>query len=213
MANQVGGTAMTIVEARELAKWFGRRKIIEGLSITIQSGECHGIVGANGSGKSTVLSMLGSLLRPDAGSVTLFMNGKTIENPLHHSGLVAPWLHVYEEFSPYELLCMIYRMHGEAIPEDVVQATLQRLQLAERSDDHVRLLSSGLRQRVLLAMATLRSPALLLLDEPSITLDGTGKALVRAEIERHRLAGGVVILATNDPEEAAWCTSTTQLVI
>lgn len=211
MANKVGCTAMITLEARSISKRFGSRQIVRDLSVVVKSGECLGIVGANGSGKSTVLKMLGSLLRPDTGSIVVTINNVVSAAPLASTGLVAPWLSVYEEFTIRELLALVYQLHGNTPSGSEIDSTLERLELASRADDFVKELSSGLRQRVLLALATLRKPAILLLDEPSITLDAQGKSLVRSEIERHRLSGGVVILATNDSEELAWSTSSISL--
>lgn len=211
MANKVGRTAMISLEARCISKHFGKRQIVRDLDAVVRSGECLGIAGANGSGKSTVLKMLGSLLRPDTGSVILTINDVVSANPLASTGLVAPWLAIYEEFTIRESLALLYQLHGETPIVNEIDSTLQRLDLASRADDYVKELSSGLRQRVLLALATLRKPAILLLDEPSITLDAQGKSLVRSEIERHRLSGGVVILATNDSEELSWSTSSISL--
>lgn len=194
-----------------LCKAYGRRSVVRSVSVLATSGDCIGIVGHNGSGKSTLLKMLGGLLRPDSGTVSLSVNGTTQPSPLPHTGFVAPWLHIYEEFTITEMMELQVRMHGERPLPEKIAATLARLQLEQRANNLVRELSSGLRQRVLLALAVHRQPPLLMLDEPSTTLDEAGKQLVRAEIEQHRLLGGVVILATNDAEEASWCTSTVSM--
>lgn len=203
---------MTELVGKGLSKAYGQRTIVSNFDASAKSGDCLGIIGPNGSGKSTVLKMLGGLLRPDNGQVTLHHNNTVVNDPLQHSGLVAPWLQVYEEFTVTELLDLQQRLHGSPVNEQVRTDTLERLGLQSRQNDAVRELSSGLRQRVLLALAVQRNPLVLLLDEPSITLDVQGKALVESEIERHRLSGGVVILATNDPDEVRWCTSTVSLL-
>jgi heme exporter protein A len=184
------------------------RAVFREVDVAAHGGDCLGLVGPNGSGKSTLLKVLGRLLRPDAGSLTLTVNGKHIDDPLPITGLVAPWLNVYDEFTPIELMELQARMHGVSPDGPAINETLDRLALGQRGSDVVRSLSSGLRQRVLLALAVQLNPTVLLLDEPTTTLDAEGRALVRSEIERHRLSGGVVILATNDPEEQQWCTST-----
>lgn len=191
---------MTELVGKGLSKAYGQRTIVSNFDASAKSGDCLGIIGPNGSGKSTVLKMLGGLLRPDNGQVTLHHNNTVVNDPLQHSGLVAPWLQVYEEFTVTELLDLQQRLHGSPVNEQVRTDTLERLGLQSRQNDAVRELSSGLRQRVLLALAVQRNPLVLLLDEPSITLDVQGKDLVESEIERHRLSGGVVILATNDPD-------------
>lgn len=203
---------MITLIAKGLGKAYGKRHVVRDLNVVVHSGECLGIIGPNGSGKSTVVRMLGGLQRPDTGSVELQENNITMPDVVSRTGLIAPWLHVYEEFTATELLRLQLRLHGQADDEVGIAQTLERLDMAPRAHDAVRELSSGLRQRVLLALAVLRTPAVLLMDEPSITLDAPGKQLVRAEIERHRGLGGVVILATNDDEERTWCTTSIQLV-
>ncbi len=198
---------MTELVAKGVAKSYGNRTIFSNLNVTVHGGECLGLVGPNGSGKSTLLKVLGRLIQPDAGSVHLTVDRVIVAEPLSTTGLVAPWYSLYDEFTPLELLALQAHLHGEnQLPTEALQ-TLDRLGIANRSRDVVRSLSSGLRQRVMLALATHRRPRLLLLDEPSTTLDEAGKSLVRAEITRHRQHGGVVILATNDSEERTWCSS------
>jgi ABC-type multidrug transport system ATPase subunit len=120
--------------------------------------------------------------------------------------MVAPYLQVYDEFTPVELILLQRRMHGEHQDRDEVLQTLARVGLADRADEMVRTLSSGLRQRVILALAVHRNPAFLMLDEPTNTLDAEGRRIVEREVQMHQQRNGVVVIATNDDWEKQLCT-------
>jgi heme exporter protein A len=192
------------VLGKGLSKRFDQRQVLKDVNVECTAGTVTGIVGLNGSGKSTLLKILGGLLRPDVGTVTTSPETPSL-------GMVAPYLNVYDEFSAEELLRLQYRLRGRAIDLASVHATLDRVGLSDRSSDLVRTLSSGLRQRVMLALAVHMEPDVLLLDEPSVTLDAAGRTTVHTEIVLAQERGCVVILATNDNEERDWCTYTVAL--
>lgn len=195
--------------ATGLAKRFGTRDIIRGVDLTINSGECVGIVGDNGSGKSTLLRMLAGVLTPDAGTVSLSIGDVVIPQsdlPLH-VGYVAPYLRLYDEFTPVELLHMHARWHGVRADLAEIDAVLSRVGLEDRKSDLIRTFSSGMQQRVTIAVAVHCNPDLLILDEPSVTLDRRGRDVLEAEIARMRAMGSIVVLATNDDRERTLCSS------
>lgn len=195
--------------AAGLAKRFGTREILRGVDLAITGGECVGIVGDNGSGKSTLLRILAGVLTPDAGTVSLSIGDATIahdELP-QHVGYVAPYLRLYDEFTPVELLHFHARWHGLRADPAEVAAVLSRVGLADRMNDSIRTFSSGMQQRVTIAVAVHCNPDLLLLDEPSVTLDRRGRDVLEAEIARIRAMGSIVVLATNDDRERSLCSS------
>ena len=200
---------MIAISGKGLTKRFGRRSVLQNISVSASSGSVLGIVGPNGSGKSTLARILSGLLRADAGTVELMVDDAQIphETIPFHTGLVAPYLNVYDEFSPSELLALQRQLHGEPADHQAIAQTLADVGLADRAKDAVRTFSSGLRQRAVLALAVHRKPALLVLDEPTITLDEAGQAIVAAQIAAQRERGGITILATNDATERSWCTT------
>jgi ABC-type multidrug transport system ATPase subunit len=178
--------------AAGLAKRFGTREILRGVDLTITGGECVGIVGDNGSG-----------------TVSLSIGDGTIahdELP-QHVGYVAPYLRLYDEFTPVELLHFHARWHGLRADPAEVAAVLSRVGLADRMNDSIRTFSSGMQQRVTIAVAVHCTPDRLLLDEPSVTLDRRGRDVLEAEIARIRAMGSIVVLATNDDRERSLCSS------
>jgi heme exporter protein A len=195
--------------ATGLTKAFAGRIILHDLSCSVRQGECLGVVGNNGSGKSTLVRMLAGILRPDAGSIVLTENSvETVSEQLpQRVGFVAPYLRIYDEFTPPELLRLHDLLSGRLFDESACSATLDRVGLADRSFSVVRTFSSGQRQRMLLALAVHHQPPVLILDEPSVTLDTAGRSLVEDVVQEHCKQGGCVVLATNDDRELTLCTS------
>lgn len=206
-------TSDVVIEAQALSKTFVARSVINNFTLSAHSGEVVGILGSNGSGKSTVLRMLAGLLRPDSGSVSLSVGGEEIPQRARpqHAGLVAPYMHVYEEFTPLELMSMHSSMLGSQPASTVDGDVLHRVGLYDRRNEHIKTFSSGLLQRAILALAVHHEPPLLLLDEPSVTMDDAGRRIVEQEILLQCQRGGIVCLATNDSREHALCTRTLSL--
>jgi len=202
---------MTELTGKGLSKEFGKRVLFSDLSLDVAGGDCLGLIGPNGSGKTTLLKVLGGIISADTGTLQLRIDSKPAEPVISHVGVVAPWLRIYEEFTVAELMQHVLRLRGLNVNNNTIHEVLETMELRLRAADEIRLLSSGLRQRLLLALAVLPKPALLLLDEPSVTLDAGGRALVSRVIQQHRHEGGVVLLATNDDFEIALCSRTYSL--
>lgn len=162
------------------------------------------VTGANGSGKSTLLRILAGVLTPSAGRAELHADGGPLgaeEHPLH-VGFVAPYLNVYDGFTPRENLRFLARTRGLVHAEVRVEETLDYVMLLDRADDPVSTFSSGMKQRVKFAAAILAEPPLLLLDEPSVNLDAAGLEMVARIVTDQRRREGVVVVATNSAREA-----------
>lgn len=190
-----------------LAKRFGRRVLFRDLGFEMGPGEALAVTGPNGSGKSTLLRIVAGVQRPTAGTLRLWLGGEAVAaeaRPLR-VGLAAPDLQVYEAFSARENLAFLARARRLPGAEARIEAVLERVGLGGRGEEAVRTFSSGMRQRLRLATALLAEPALLLLDEPTATLDAPGRAVVEAVVAAQRAAGGAILLATNAGHEAALC--------
>lgn len=192
------------LDAHTLTMRFGRRVLFRDLAFTAVAGEPLAVVGANGSGKSTLLKLLAGVLTPTAGEVRLTLDGRAVppEERPHRVGFVAPYLQLYEAFSARENLRFLAA--ARRLPEAGarVAAVLDRVGLGARADDRLATYSTGMRQRLRLAAALLHDPPVLLLDEPSATLDAAGRALVASLVASSE---AVVVVATNDEAEAALC--------
>ena len=185
-----------------LTKRYGGRKILNKLELAVAGGEVIGVFGPNGSGKSTLLRCIAGLLRPSGGSVKLHVNNTDCSAPAmlrSMVGYVSPELNHYPELSARENLQFFAAVTSR--PSKPIEELLTHVGLGKRLDDPIGNYSSGMRQRVRLALAALHEPAILLLDEPGLALDEAGQEVVLTMIREQQERGGIVILATNDQRE------------
>jgi heme exporter protein A len=192
------------IELKNVSKSFGERSVLESISLAISSG-CLVITGPNGSGKSTLLRIISGLISPTSGEVVFKSDGKLLPVEARRDliGMVAPDLSLYEELSALENLRFFSRVRGLKIEDTELKSALENLGLAGREDDHLSSYSSGMRQRVKYAYATLHKPPVLLLDEPSTNLDEVGIEVITKVTEDYRKLG-IVIIATNQPSELSF---------
>lgn len=189
---------------------FGRnRKIFSEISFELSGGGIIGIAGANGSGKSTLVKILCGALSPSSGSVKLSVAGHetALDDYRLHCGLVAPYLTLYEEFTPTELFTVIQKMRGLPHEEARSTALLEMFSIAKRRHDYIKTFSSGMKQRIKYILAALHRPEILFLDEPSTNLDAPGRDAAAILMKEHLTSGGGIILATNEPHELSLCSS------
>lgn len=193
---------MISLRLSNLSHEFDGRTVFSGLSLEF-SGASLAVTGPNGSGKTTLLKLLAGLLTPSLGVAEVVVDQTAAPRELLRDlvGFAGPDVRLYPEMTPRENLRFLARSHGLREAEAVISSTLLRVELADRSDDPVGELSSGLCQRACLAAALLHEPRVLLLDEPSNCLDGSGVEMLHRVIAE-QAAGGMVVLATNDPSEA-----------
>lgn len=177
------------------------------MDLQFSGGTTTAIVGSNGSGKSTLVRILAGLMMPTKGTIELTVDGKAIEQEFRpmQCGMVAPYLNVYEGFSPRENLQFLASVRGLGRRSPRIDEVLQQVEIDHRAEDPVSTFSSGMLQRVRLACALLSDPPVLLLDEPTATLDLAGVSVVRSIIDEAVRRDKLVIVATNEPEEAAAC--------
>jgi heme exporter protein A len=196
---------MTTLTADRLGHHFGSLLLFRRLSFRMEAGESLAVTGANGAGKSTLLRILAGVLTPKAGTVTLRVDGADVAPDAHprRVGLVAPYLGLYETLTARENLAFLARARRLADADRRLADVLDRVGLTDRADDPVSTFSSGMQHRVKYAAALLADPPVLLLDEPSVTLDEAGRELVATVVADQRERGGLVVVATNRPDEAA----------
>lgn len=190
-----------------IGKRFGRRVLFKRISIEVNPDRTLAITGSNGSGKSTLIQILAGVMRPTRGAVDLFVgNGKISneERPMH-IGLVAPYLNLYDAFTPTENLRFVAKARSIPSFQDRISTVLEKVELSTRAHDPVGTFSSGMKQRLRFAFALFAEPPVLLLDEPSANLDANGVKLIHAIIQQASTDGQIVIIATNDADEAASC--------
>jgi ABC-2 type transport system ATP-binding protein len=210
------------VEVKDLRKEFvrrdGRRRrgrvrrlrvpALDGVSFTIQRGECVAILGQNGSGKSTLVRLLSTLLLHDGGTaevfgVDVFRNPRAVQRMVNRVSVEASF---FKRMSPMENLSYSARFYGmgrrqtrERIPEILREIGFP----PERRGEPMQDLSRGMQQKIALARALLTSPVLLLLDEPTTGLDPRSKLEVQEFIrDVRREHDSTILLCTHDMAEA-----------
>lgn len=196
----------SVLRCTDLAKRFGGRVAVAGVSFEIDRGETFGLLGPNGAGKTTTISMLCGVLNPDAGSVTVL--GERISpraaSAKGRLGLVPQDIALYPELSARENLRFFGRLQGmrhRALAARIDEV-LAVVGLADRADDRVDGYSGGMKRRVNIAVGLLHEPALLVLDEPTVGVDPHSRNQILESVERLSEAGLAVLYTTHYMEEA-----------
>lgn len=189
-----------LLQARDLARYYGSHRAIEGLSLEVHAGEVLGLLGPNGAGKSTTLGIISGNLAPSAGQV-LIGNIDLLERPRQAKRLIGylpehPPL--YDDLTVDEYLRYCARLHGLRRAEltPALERARQRTGLDEAGRALIGTLSKGFRQRVGIAQALIHQPRLIILDEPTVGLDPLQIREIRDLIAELR-SDHAVILSTH----------------
>ena len=182
-----------MLEAVNLGRKYGPRWVIRHVEFKVEPGAVLVIRGHNGSGKSTLLKMLAGLLIPSEGGVR--RPPGELRRTIGYAGLD---LALYPNLTAREHLEFAAAMRGVA--GDGAEATLDFVGLSRAANQAVGEYSTGMRARAKLALAIQAKPAVLLLDEPTASLDEIGRDLV-ARVVAHQRTHGATVIATNDPED------------
>ena len=196
------GTDLPIVDVADLARAFGSRKAVAGVTFSLAPGECLAVFGPNGAGKTTLLRLLAGLLKPSSGSARLA--GIPLPGgPLARSsvGLISHHTMLYEALSARENVSFAARLYGIRDSGTRVEDSLRRMSMLERADAPVRLLSRGMQQRVSIARAMVHSPQVVLADEPYSGLDESGARALTTMLSELRQSGTAIIIVTHNLAE------------
>jgi len=187
-----------VLQTQELTKRYGRRLVVDRLSLSVQRGDIFGFLGQNGAGKSTVLRMALGLVRPTRGHVQLFGHDmrKHSLRVLGRVGAIVESPAFYENFSGWDNLRIFAALSGGTTRKRI-EETLVLVDLLDRARDPVRTYSHGMRQRLGIAQALLPNPELIILDEPTDGLDPQGIREVRLLLPRLRDELGLTILLSS----------------
>lgn len=181
-----------------LGKRFGARWVLRGVTLDVAPGEAVGLLGANGSGKSTILRILGTLLNPTVGGATV--DGLDVARDASQVrarvGYLAHTPGLYDDLTARENLRFAADMLG--LPFAAAEESLERVGLAGVADDRVRGFSAGMQRRLGIARLVLRAPRILLLDEPYSNLDTEGIELMNSILGDVVRSGGAALVALHE---------------
>jgi heme exporter protein A len=189
---------VSALELEGLTRRYGEREALDGVSLSLQTGQTLVVLGPNGAGKTTLLRVLATLLRPHAGEVRV-LGHKLPSEAWAVRGRVGLLGHeplLYRELTARENLRFHARLHRVGMER--VEELLEAVGMATRAEEPVRTLSRGMVQRVATARALLHDPELLLLDEPRANLDPAGAELVEPLIGS--TSGRTRVVCSHNPE-------------
>lgn len=193
--SDVGG-APPAVEMRDVVKTYRTVAAIDGLSFAVKKGSVTALLGGNGAGKTTTIAMLLGLVTPTAGTVRVLGADMTRERGLvaHRINFESPYMDMPMRLTVRQNLTVYARLYGVRDPQKRIGVVSETLQIAELLERPTGKLSAGQKTRVGLAKAFLNAPELLLLDEPTASLDPDTADWVRARLQDYAQAQGATIL-------------------
>jgi len=197
----------TSVDVRGLNKSFGKKRVVNDVSLQVQRGEIFGFLGPNGSGKTTTIRMMCGLLTPDSGSGTClgYDIRKQQAEIKRHVGYMTQRFSFWEDLSIRENLDFIARMYEMRERQRAVAEALEGLGLSSRAEQLAGSLSGGWKQRLALAACMIHKPELLLLDEPTAGVDPKARHDFWDEIHTLAASGVSVLVSTHYMDEAERC--------
>jgi ABC-type multidrug transport system ATPase subunit len=190
---------MSVIKVHELSKNFGSLQAVNALSFEVQAGEVFGFLGQNGSGKSTTIRMLLSLIYPSSGSIELFdMPLQANRNKIaERVGAIIERPDLYPYLTAKEHLQLFAKLSKQKITKEQIEKTLVQVGLSLRSADKVNTFSLGMKQRLGIAIALVHNPDLIILDEPTNGLDPQGIADIRHLIQDLAKQEGKTVLVSS----------------
>ena len=195
-----------IIEINNLVKKFNNSLAVNNLSFKINKGSIIGLLGPNGCGKTTTIGMMLGLIKPTSG--TVFINGQNIEkeknrtNILEKMNFISPYIELPKKLTVEENLKVYGRMYGVKNLEDKISNLMKQLNLFDFKKRKTGELSSGEKNRVSLAKALINDPEILLLDEPTASLDPDVGDYIRTYIEDFvSKKGKTILLASHNMNE------------
>jgi len=189
-----------VIVADGITKRFGSRDVVERLSFTVRRGEVFALLGPNGAGKTTCVRMLAGIIRPDAGRITVSLDGRVAASLQPARSTYLPEDRgLYREMPVLRTLVYFGRLRGldRREAERRAIAWLERMELADRRHERVDALSKGNQQRVQLIAAVLHQPALAILDEPFTGLDPVSQEFFLDLVSELRASGTTILLSAH----------------
>jgi ABC-2 type transport system ATP-binding protein len=177
--------------------WGKKKDTLSNINIQIDEGESFGFIGENGAGKSTTIKIIMGLVRATSGSCQIFDHDISSPNSRKHIGYVPESPILPDYLSPFEILEIGNKLHGNKLDKNSILNWLERLGLAQVAKQPLRQFSKGMQQRTALAHALAIAPRMLILDEPMSGLDPSGRQLVSDLLSEYKQNGGTIFFSSH----------------
>jgi len=195
-----------VLSAQNLRKSYAGQAVVNGVSITLNKGECYGLLGPNGAGKTTTLRLLLGLTDPDSGTLDLlgFAVPRHAREARLRVGVVPQVDNLDPDFTVAENLLVYGRYFGmkDSEIEARIPALLEFANLAHKKDAKIPTLSGGMKRRLTLARALVNDPDIVFLDEPTTGLDPQARHLIWQRLRELTVQGKTLLLTTHFMDEA-----------
>ena len=191
-----------MIKVEKVIKRFGDNIALNQISFSINEGEIFGFLGPSGSGKTTMINILTGQLQANSGKTELLGKDsqKLLPSDFEELGLVGDTSGYYEKLSLYNNLLLFARLYG--VSKSRIEEILKQVGLYDSKDTPAEKLSTGMRQRMLLARALINDPKVLFLDEPTSGLDPTTSKKIHKLLQELKERGTTIFLTTHDMNEA-----------
>ena len=192
----------------DAGKRFNKDWIFQSLNVAFEQGQHYALIGNNGSGKSTLLQILSGYTTLSKGSIE--WNNADSQTAYDQISIAAPYLELVEELTTIEH----FKFHAtfkSLVDTLSIQEMIELIGLENATHKQIRYFSSGMKQRLKLALAIFSTSPILLLDEPCSNLDKEGYALYKELIQKYAMHK-LIIVGSNDPEEYTFCTQQINLM-
>jgi sodium transport system ATP-binding protein len=197
-----------LLEAAALRKEYPRVVALDHLDLEVRAGEVVGLLGPNGAGKTTALRMFASILTPTSGRAAVcgFDTSTDALKAKQQLGFLSGDTALYKRMSPRETLRYFGRLHDmeDALIESRSAALIERLDMGDFVDRHCETLSTGQQQKANIARTLVHDPPVLILDEPTVSLDIVTGSFILETIRRARAEGKAVLFSTHIMSEAEY---------
>lgn len=188
----------TVIELKEVVKDIKGKRIIDHVTLHLESGKITGLKGVNGSGKTMLMRLISGLITPTSGSITI--NGKQLGKDITFPESVGilienpAFLDTYSGFDNLKMLASIQNRIGE----EEIRAILAKVGLDPQDKKKYRKYSLGMKQRLGIAAAVMENPDIIILDEPTNALDSDGVEMLKGILHEHRERGALLLISCHD---------------
>lgn len=183
-----------MLKTRNLEKVFKREKVLTNMNVHVKHGEIYGLLGLNGAGKSTLMKIICGIFRPSSGEI-MFAGHKWERKDLHHIGSLIEGPAIYGNITAYDNLKLFCLQEGIQLTE--IDPVLKKVNLMNTGKKKTKNFSLGMKQRLGIAMALIKKPKLLILDEPGNGLDPMGIQELRHLLHALKEAGVTIMISSH----------------